>query len=127
MALNDGLLVNMQCCGKCESFADAWSKWAFQPGNPRSSNDLIGMKKKYGRKLAIMGGWDNTGRVSFPEASDEELREALYKCVDTLAPGGGYAFMAFVNGDPEDEAVKRKNAIIEDIYQNYVKFYYKNH
>jgi hypothetical protein len=128
MARDDGLLISMHCCGRCESFADAWTEMGVSAWEPAQvSNDLAGMKKKFGRRLAIMGGWDNTGRIAFPETSDEELREALCTCVDTLAPDGGYAFMAFVNGDPEDEAVKRKNGIVEDVYQNYAKTYYQTH
>lgn len=128
LALDAGLYVTMHDCGKCESFIDAWLEMGVSAWEPAQvSNDLRGIKKKYGRSLAIMGGWDNTGRISFPEASEEELREELYKYVDTFAPGGGFAFMASVNGDPNSGPVKRRLAIIEDVYQNYAKPYYKTH
>ena len=127
MALDGGLYITMHDCGKCESVAEAWAEMGVSAWEPaQTSNDLVGIKHKFGRKLAVMGGWDNTGRISFPTTSDEELREELYRYVDTLAPGGGFAFMASVTGGMENEAVKRKQKIIEDVYQNYAKNYYNN-
>lgn len=129
MALDDGLFVTMHDCGKCETFIDDWVEMGVSAWEPAQvSNDLVAIKKKYGRRLAIMGGWDNTGRISFADqVTDEELREALYRYVDTLAPNAGFAFLAMMNGSQEDEEVKRKSAIIEDVYQNYAKSYYKTH
>jgi hypothetical protein len=74
-----------------------------------------------------MGCWDNTGRISFPETSDDELREALYKYVDTFAPGGRLCLYVALNGDPNSAAVKRKLEIAEDVYTNYAKPYLYNH
>ncbi|NLV50859.1 MAG: veratrol--corrinoid protein metyltransferase [Clostridiales bacterium] len=128
LALDDGIYVTKHDCGKSECFVDSWVNIGVTAWEPAQiMNDLDGIKKKYGRKLAIMGGWDNTGPVSFPEADNEFLREELYKYVDRFAPGGGFGFMAAPNGNPKDERVKEKRAIIDDVYENYAKPYYQTH
>ena len=45
-------------------------------------NDLLAVQKKYHGKLAFAGGWDNQGRISFPETPDEELAQAVRDYID---------------------------------------------
>jgi hypothetical protein len=47
------LICTMHDCGKCESFIDACWKWRQRLEPAQVSNDLRGIKKKYGRSLAI--------------------------------------------------------------------------
>ncbi len=130
MALENGLPVSMHCCGHCEMFIDDWIDIGVTAWEPaQTSNDLVGIKKKYGRNMAIMGGWDNIGPISQVGSgvSDEALEQALIEYVDTFAPDGGFAFMAHMTGDRENEEHKRKSAIIDRVYQEYAIPWYKNH
>ncbi len=127
IALANGLKISMHCCGVCEIFMDDWVDMGVTAWEPaQAGNDFVGIKKKYNNKLAIMGGWDNTGPISL-YTTDEELREALIHYVDTLAPGGGFAYLAMVAETKDEEATKRRNAICQDVYENYAKDWYKNH
>jgi hypothetical protein len=86
---------------------------------------LKAIKKKYLGKLTLQGCWDNQGYISMPTTPDEELRAALYEYVDTFAPGGGFVFMAMATGDKDDERIIRKNELLKDFYNSYVRDYYK--
>lgn len=128
LALNHGLKISMHCCGKCESFIDDWIDIGVSAWEPaQTANDLIGIKQKYGRKLAIMGGWDNLNHASQPEASEDELVEELKKYVDTFAPDGGFAFNASVQGDRTSEDFKKRMEVVNRVYEEYAKPWYKNH
>ena len=112
--------------GRCEDFIDDWMDFGISSWNPaQPSNDLVGIKKKWGRKLIIAGGWDTQSSLSYDGADEETLRAALMKYVDDLAPNGAFVFSAFVMGKPEDR--KRNMEIVNDVYENYAKNYYQTH
>jgi hypothetical protein len=91
------------------------------------SNDLAGIKKTYGNRLAICGGWDNTGFLGSTAVDTETLREKLMEYVDTLAPGGGFVYSPGVSGKPDDPLVIERKEVIRDVYYNYARDYYKTH
>ena len=126
MARNDGLYVTIHNCGRCEDQIEDWMEMGISGWDPaQTSNDLAGIKAKYGRKLCIIGGWDSSGPATWPGTSDEVLMEALEKMVAMLAPGGGYSFAAGVMGASFDEGQKHKTALIREFYETKVRDYYK--
>ncbi|MBR6113758.1 MAG: veratrol--corrinoid protein metyltransferase [Oscillospiraceae bacterium] len=128
MARDAGLKIAMHDCGKSECFIDDWLDIGVQLWEPaQTTNDILGVKKKYGRKLIITGGWDNQGPISYPETPDEELREALIKYIDDMAPDGGFCYMAVVVGNYTDEPFIRKMKLVHDVYEEYGRDWYKNH
>lgn len=128
LVLDSGAFIEKHDCGKCEAFVDDWVSFGVTSWNPaQPSNDLVGIKKKYGRKLIIAGGWDSQGPASFPTTRDEELERLLYEYVDTLAPDGGFVFSAFVMGAMDDPRVKSKNAMIRKFYETYARDWYERH
>lgn len=128
LALNSGVLVQKHDCGHCEAFIEDWMDFGVCGWDPaQTSNDLIGIKKKYGRKLVMQGCWDSQGYVSFPQVDDKVLKDALAEYVDTFAPGGGFIYSAFINGDFKDPVVQKKMKIINDFYNDYARGWYKTH
>ena len=127
-ALNGGAFIEKHDCGKCELFIPEWMDFGVCAWNPaQPSNDLPGIKKKWGRRLMICGGWDSQGAISFPETDDELMLAELKKYVDTLAPEGGFIFSARVSGRADDPNVQRKNQMIRDFYLGYARDWYKTH
>ena len=53
--------------------------------------------------------------------------EAALAYVDTLAPGGAFAWQAGVIGSVDDQECKRKDAMLQKFYEDYAKPWYKNH
>ena len=128
LAIDAGLKIGMHDCGKAESFIPDWLDIGVQIWEPaQTSNDLIGIKEKYGRDIIIAGGWDNQGYISYEDTPDEVLRDAVYKYIDDLAPNGGFCFMCLPMGNPGEEIFDRKVKMIDEIYENYGKPWYKNH
>ncbi len=127
IARDNDMPILMHCCGTCDIFMDDWIDMGVSAWEPaQAMNDLMGIKKKYGRKLAIMGGWDNTGPISI-ESTDEELTAALKEYVDKLAPDGGFAYFAHVATCGDPAYTERRNKICDDFYVNYARDWYANH
>ncbi len=126
LALNAGLKVAMHDCGKCESFIDDWLDMGVCLWEPAQvSNDLLAVQKNYHGRLAFAGGWDNQGRISFPDTPDEELAQAVRDYIDRYAPGGGFAFMAHVVGNEREEDYRRKTKLVHEVYEEYGRDWYQ--
>ena len=128
LARDAGCRVLMHDCGRCEDFIDDWLEIGISAFDPAQiQNDLLGIKAKYGRRMALIGGWDYQGPPSWPTTPDEEMMEAAKNYVDTLAPGGGFAWEAGCIGSVDDMECKRKDAMLQQFYEDYAKPWYKNH
>lgn len=126
IAKDNNMYIERHDCGKCEAFIPDWIDIGIQSWNPaQTMNDLVGIKKKFGRKLAICGGWD---MLKYDNTCDEEeLRQALMEYVDTFAPDGGFCYTAMIAGPPEDEETKKRMGVVMDVYENYAKNWYQTH
>jgi len=128
VVLDAGLFLEMHDCGKCDDFIEDWLDFGVCAWNPaQSMNDLVGVKKQFGRKLVIAGGWNGVGPESEPEYDKDKLREKLIDYVDTLAPGGAFVFGAMINGDRNDPRVQERWDIVNDVYENYARNWYETH
>ena len=128
LALDAGCKVMMHDCGRCEDFIPDWLDMGITGWDPAQiDNDLLGIKEKYGRKLALIGCWDSQGEVSWPETPDSVLIDALTEYVDTYAPGGAFAWTAGVMGAKGDTVAEQKRELIKQFYEDYAKPWYKNH
>jgi hypothetical protein len=128
VARENGIPIHVHNCGRCEQFIDDWLDMGISAWDPAQvANDLLGIKKKYGRKLVLCGCWDQQGRVSWLDTPDQELKDGIIEYVDTFAPGGAFAYVPFVLGPRDHPDVARKNKIIDDYYEDYAKDWYKTH
>ncbi|AEF86821.1 putative veratrol:corrinoid protein metyltransferase [Treponema primitia ZAS-2] len=108
-----GLPISMHNCGKSEAFFDDLVKIGVCVWDPcQTSNDVVGIKKKYGNKLIIAGGWDARGRLLEPDTTEEEIYESVRSTMNLLATGGGYAFSGQFLGPMDDPVTRRKNGIL---------------
>ena len=125
---DSGAFLEMHDCGKCDDFIPDWLDLGVVAWNPaQSMNDLQAVKRNYGRRLVICGGWNNVGPEAEPEYPEEQLREKLTEYVDSLAPGGGFVFSAMVNGSFRDPAVQERNKLIGEFYESYARNWYQTH
>lgn len=122
-----GIPITMHNCGKSECFIDEWiNELHVTMWDPaQTMNDLAGIKKKYGNKLVICGGWDGSGKLLRPDTTREEIYASVQASMDLLAPGGGYVFCGGFLGPFDDPDVARKNKIlgeaVEEIGHNFYK------
>jgi len=122
-----GIPITMHNCGKSECFIDDWLSIGVCMWDPaQTCNDLDAVKKKYGNRLVIAGGWDARGRLAEPDVTEEEIRASVQDVMDRLAPGGGYAFCGGFLGPIDDPEVQRKNAILYRAVNEIGRSFYKN-
>ncbi len=115
----------MHCCGRCEDFIDDWLDFGVNAWQPAQvSNDLLAIKAKYGRRLAICGGFEMTPELADDDCPKEVVVEAVKKTIDRLAPGGGYCFYGNFLGTPGNQKVLTKNAWVRETVREYGANYY---
>jgi len=126
LGVNAGLPGDMHNCGRCEDFIDDWRDFGIVAWNPaQTSNDLVGIKKKYGNTLILEGAWDSRGELQSPDVTEDMIRESVIKTMDTYAPGGGYVFCGGFLGAIGDEISKKKNKWLMDAVYDYGSTFYK--
>ena len=126
LAIERGLPINMHNCGRCEDFIDDWFDFNVSCWNPAQvSNDLVGIKKKYGNKLVLNGCWDSQGPAGWAGASEEFIRSEVRRVIDTYAVDGGFCFWASVYGPSDDQEAKDRAGWITDEYNKYGRTFYK--
>ncbi|MCL1802482.1 MAG: hypothetical protein FWG30_02395 [Eubacteriaceae bacterium] len=121
-----GLYAEHHNCGAFQSFLPHIVDMGFNSWNPAQPkfNDLPAVKERFGRKLAICGGFESNGYVSWPETTEEEVRAEVKKALDTLAPNGGFAFGGNILGAMDNPEVQKRNGWITDEYEkNKYKYY----
>jgi len=127
IGVDAGAYIEMHNCGRCEDAIDDWREFGVSFWNPAQvSNDLVGIKKKYGNSLVLNGCWDSQGPEGWPGADEELVRQAVRDCIDTFAPGGGFCFWTSIYGAKGDEERARQHALwVTDEYNKYGRTFYK--
>jgi hypothetical protein len=124
-AVDRGIPIQFHNCGKCQEFIDDMIDVGVKIWDPsQHMNDLDGIKKKYGRKIAMAGGFKWTPPLTWPEVNEEEIRQSVRDVIDRLAPGGGYAFMGGALGRYGDKTIEQVNNWIKEEAYIYGRDYY---
>lgn len=124
--IDRGIPIDMHDCGRCEDFISDWMDFGVTSWNPaQTSNDIMAVKKKFGNKLVIVGGWEPLGELARDDVTEEEVKESVYRTIDKYAPGGGYVFAGGYMGPIGDENVKMKNKWVSEAAESYARDFYK--
>jgi hypothetical protein len=119
-----GVIPNMHVCGKCDILVPDFQEEGIEAWEIcQPENDLVGLQKTLGSKLAFVGGFDMQGPLTQKDPTEEELRAAARDCIDKYAPGGNYAFMAFLMFSDINKAIQC-GAILSDEATRYGTNYY---
>lgn len=62
--------------------------------------DLEKLKKEFGKDITFWGGGCDTQKI-LPHADKTKVKEHVKKCIETLAPGGGFVFCQVHNIQPD--------------------------
>ncbi len=120
-----GIPIGFHNCGRCEDFLDHMMDFGVRYWDPcQTMNHLTDIKKKYGNKLILCGGWDVDRLPNWPNVTEEEVRASVRKTIDELAVGGGYCFRGRVLSAPDDLKTKQISDWIEDEAIKYGTGYY---
>jgi hypothetical protein len=113
--LEAGLPVGNHNCGHFELFLDDLVDMGCSFWDPvQSSNDTDAIKAKFGNNLALCTGGPDS-RFWNDDTSEEQVRSEVRDYIMRLAPGGGFAMMAFgprpsADGTPVEETPQRRRA-----------------
>jgi uroporphyrinogen-III decarboxylase len=123
-----GMLPIIHTCGKCEDIVgDFIEEGAAAWSSAQPMNDIVGMQKKYGRRIAIIGGFDMNGRPGQADATETEIRADVRRCLDAYAPGKNYVFLGFrIINSLDPMAFFGALAPINDEWANYSGRYYRH-
>ena len=123
-AIDRGIPISMHNCGKCECFLDDLVDMGVRMWDPaQTCNDLVGIKKKFGNRLVIAGGWDPIEYLG-EDVTDDDLRQSVRETIDRLAPGGGFAFCGGFLGSVDDTEAQRKTGVVLGEARRYGRTFY---
>lgn len=92
-----GMIYEHHSCGYIEPIIGDMVEIGVDSLNPlQVCNDLETIKKKYGKKLTLCGGFDSQGRLDNHDIPKKLIREDVRRAYDTLAPGGSYVSLPIV-------------------------------
>lgn len=118
--MNPDISLEMHCCGKCDSLIDDFVEIGTNVWQPAQvSNDLKGIREKYGTRLVFNGAWDNIRMYSKENVTEEELRQSVRDCIDAYGRDGGLIFWDQQLGNSEE--MQKKISIIGDEVAKYGK------
>ncbi|KPU45584.1 methylcobalamin:coenzyme M methyltransferase [Oxobacter pfennigii] len=127
IARDAGLPIFYHNCGRCEDLMPSMVEIGVGVWDPAQvENDLVAVKKKFGRKLAINGGFELNVPITWPVIDEEEVRQAVRDTFVKLAPNGGYIFSGMLKTlDRADPKVMEVNGWIADEALKLSKTVYK--
>lgn len=118
----------MHSCGVCKCKYPGEGAEICQKGAKKQMKLLKNrcIQKKYGDKIVVVGGYDTNGIPGQPGVTDEIIEKEVKRMLDTYAPQGSFASMAFLLSDDPDPMAFVKNMIrISSFAEKYRYDYYK--
>lgn len=90
-----GVIYQMHCCGKAEDIVEDFIDiGARMWHSSQPENDLVSLERKYRGKLCFEGGWDSLGKPGTIDATDDDIRQEVRRCMDTYGKEGNYIMQA---------------------------------
>ena len=125
LALEHGCKIVRHDCGRSEQFIEDWLEMGVLAWNPfQTTNDCAGIKKKYGDRITLEGGWDG---LAVPQMTDDELIAYLDEYTDTFLPGGRFVFSAMSGQMGKPGEPDHHMDVIKKYYEDNVRYWYQNH
>jgi hypothetical protein len=91
-----GMLPLVHCCGKCEEIiCDFIEEGSVGWAAAQPMNDIVGIQKTYGHRLAVIGGYNTNGLPGLAQTPEPEVRAEVRRCIDTYGRADNYLLMGF--------------------------------
>lgn len=95
-----GLPLLLHSCGSVSTFIPDFIEMGVDILNPvqysADKMDLAFLKREFGKDICFWGGGVDTQKI-LPFGTPEEVSDEVKRCIDMLAPGGGFVFAAVHN------------------------------
>lgn len=91
-----GIYPLVHTCGKCEEIiGDFIEEGSIGWTSAQPMNDIVDIQRKYGQQIAIIGGYNTNSTPGRAEATDDEVRTEVRRCIDTYGSYSNYLLMGF--------------------------------
>ncbi|MDR0904627.1 MAG: hypothetical protein LBN00_00395 [Oscillospiraceae bacterium] len=121
-ALERGIPIQFHNCGKCGPFVEDMMEIGTKIWDPAQlSNDLLAIKAKHGRNIALAGCYT---WVPGENDTEESVRQGVRDCIDTYGKDGGFSFFGSLMARYGDTSLDEANHWIADEAYNYGRDYY---
>lgn len=122
-----GILPIQHCCGKADSLAEDFiAEGAIAWSSVQASNDIEGVLRKHAKDIVIIGGFDTNGAPAQLDATEQQRRAEVRRCIDTYAPYGSYMISNLIVQGPTKEKTIEYNRQLMDEALNYGRAFYQN-
>ncbi len=94
-----GMIPDMHVCGRPEQVVPGFTDEGFEAWQiAQPENDLVGLQKICGDRLAFIGCWDLQAKWVTPGVppTEEELRARIRETIDKYGPGGNVGVMGMI-------------------------------
>ena len=116
---DNGMILEHHICGKCDAILpDLIERGTTIWQMAQVMNDLPADKAQYGDKLLFHGGWDSTGIHNDENATEEQVRAEVRRCIDSYGADGHFMLFPVIIGDPAG-TMNRKRAWASDECRKY--------
>ncbi len=115
----EGMIFEMHSCGYIRPTIPELVELGIDGIQPlQYCNGVAEIKKEFGDKILLSGGFQTQEILEWPGASEEEIRSEVRRTLDSLAKGGGYCALAPIIDGPV-------RAVVMDEVDRYGKNFYK--
>jgi len=91
-----GILPIIHCCGKCDALIEDFIEEGFIAWtSAQPVNDIAEVSRRYGDRIAVIGGYDTNGIPGTMEADDETVAAEVNRCLTEYGNGRSYVFLGF--------------------------------
>lgn len=125
-----GMIAEQHTCGNCSAVLDDYVEIgvdAFFPA--QACNDIPDIKKRFGNRLVICGGFDAQGPCGHADASRELMYAEAKRVVADCAKGGAFIFAPALLDENSMLTEEMDSGAGKDLYEgflHYGKDFYKN-
>lgn len=117
------VVLERHCCGKCEAVIPDFIEIGVQMWqSAQPVNDLAGILDKYQGKISMEGGWDTTGMPSRIQATPEEIRAEVRRCLTEYKKPGFLLWPSIIN--EKGNSVLVGDPRLEDLRDEWEKYKY---
>jgi uroporphyrinogen-III decarboxylase len=110
---NMGMIPLQHICGHAEACIEDYIDTGAEGWNTvQPSNDVTGILDKYGDRFCLEGGWDSTGKPSWPGSSIEDVRAETERCFREYGDKKGFIFTPVILASTDMKDVDAKYAAI---------------
>ena len=97
------------CCGKAETLVEEFIReGAVAWSSVDPANDIVGILKKYGKQITLIGGFDSFGAPAGIDPTDEMMIGEVHRVIDTYGPYGSFIMgNHIVQGATPEETMRR--------------------